>query len=70
MLWAGYFLTQWWQMLTSKSRSLRCESIEVVLKQQKVTTQEKPAALSSHGMKCSQVLLVYSKKHIHVYCQN
>lgn len=46
------------------------EGIDVVLKQQRVTTLEKPAALSLHEMKCSQVILACSKKHIYAYCQS
>lgn len=71
-LWAGHFLTQWWQILAHIQKQMfqMDESIDVVLKQQRVTTLEKPAALSLHEMKCSQVILACSKKHIYAYCQS
>lgn len=36
----------------------------------RVTTLEKTASLRLHKMKLSLVLLAYSKKHIHAYCQS
>lgn len=68
MLRPGHFLTQRWQILAHiQKRILEVEeSIAVVLKQQRVT--KKPAALSLSEIKCSQVILAYTKKHIHAYC--
>lgn len=64
VLWAGYFLIQWWQILAHIQKQILQmeESIEIIFKGQRVTTLEKSAALSLSEMKCCQVVLAYTKK--------